>query len=273
MRDYKKEFIDHIKEVYSHSESESMWRIFDEDDPMFPSFKDGSISRLEWEYYFEKVLNRLLCFEPIQYIVEKAYFYDRFFVVNRHVLIPRPETEELIHLIIQTHKKPNLDVLDIGTGTGCIPILLQDQLNQSTCTGWDVSLDALDVAERNAKESNLNILFEKVDILTHLKDARNWDIIVSNPPYIPPSELDVMSESTKRYEPDLALYVPEEDPLLFYRVITDFAYAHLKSGGHLYFECNEFNAQEVKEMIKSKFNEVKIIKDFQSKDRMISAVK
>lgn len=274
MKDYKKQFLEQLGSFYSFRELESMWRIFQDDSQIFDTFKSNSLLKADWESYFKDVIVRLINFEPIQYILGKAYFYDRILNVNNHVLIPRPETEELVHLIIQSHQQPNLEVLDIGTGTGCIPIILSHHMNQSKCTAWDVSEDALEIAKRNAEESKVDITFEKKNILTYKNDERIWDVIVSNPPYIPKSEISVMDQSTIEYEPNLALYVEDNDPLLFYRIITRFAYQHLKDEGYLYFECNEFNAIEVGKLInESNFKRVIIKKDLQGKDRMIKAIK
>jgi release factor glutamine methyltransferase len=236
----------------------------------------------ELNYIFGKICNHY----PIQYIFNKAHFYGLEFYVNEQVLIPRPETEELVHLILSENKQDKLNVLDIGTGSGCIPIALQKNRPKWNLFAIDISANALEVANINAAKNDAAIKFFQHDILssksffadTNLYTALEGitslqlDIIVSNPPYIPEQEKNVMSISTIEYEPEIALFVPDELPLLFYDKIADFAQQHLHPQGKLYFELNEFNADKVAEMLAQKqFHNIIIHQDLSGKDRMLSA--
>lgn len=220
-----------------------------------------------------KIIERLLRDEPIQYIVEKAYFYDRYFYVDNNVLIPRPETEELIHCIIQENTSFSGNILDIGTGSGCIAVLLADKFSDSKVTAWDISQKAIEIAKKNAESHQVLVEFSLQDILQK-PNQQNWDIIVSNPPYIDFKEEWKMSPSTIQYEPHLALFVGDKDSLVFYKKIADYAFANLNEDGKLYFECNEFTADGVEKYVKSiGFRNVKLIEDLQGKNRICSAKK
>lgn len=225
--------------------------------------------------FFETAVTQLLNNEPLQYIISKAWFRGFELFVNENVLIPRPETEELISLIINENKKVNPTILDIGTGSGCIPIALKKEISHSDISAVDVSKEAIKVAKKNAKNLKTNIQFKVVDIL----DQKQWnqfpqfDIIVSNPPYIPNKEKSLIESNVLDYEPHLALFVENDKPIIFYDKISDFALIHLKNEGKLYFECNEFNAKEVQQLLlDKKYKEVEIIKDLQGKERMIKAL-
>lgn len=206
---------------------------------------------------------------PIQYIVGKAYFYDRYFKVNEDVLIPRPETEELVHEILSSFRdEQDIRVLDIGTGSGCIPITLSAHRSTWDITAWDIDENALSIARQNAKLNRVDVRFKQVDILNAIPIG-SWDVIVSNPPYIPPSEKNVMSISTIEFEPHIALFVEETDPLIFYKRIIHFAKNTLTENGSLYFECNEFNAKDVKNLgLDAGFSAGHLIQDLQGKDRI-----
>lgn len=218
------------------------------------------------------VLERLAGHEPWQYIIGKEWFYDLEFKVTPDTLIPRPETEELIYHILQEHSGDKTELLDIGTGTGCIPIALKESKPEWNVSACDISLPALEVAKYNARENNTRIVFFQEDILNPTESDRKWDIIVSNPPYIPVKEKTLMSDNVLKYEPHLALFVPDEDPLLFYRKIGEYASRHLNSGGKLYFELNEFYAEATKELISSMgFKDVDVLNDLTGKPRILSA--
>jgi release factor glutamine methyltransferase len=208
--------------------------------------------------------------KPLEQISEVTYFLDLKMKVNAHVLIPRPETEELVLWIRQSFQKDaQLKILDVGTGSGCIALGLSQYFTNAWVTAWDVSSEALQIARFNAQQYQLDIQFQEVDILK-VKDDKRYDLIVSNPPYVRPSE----AHQSVIHEPELALYTPEDDPLLFYRAISLFAEAQLKKGGHLYFELSEFTAQEVSAFVKHlSFQNIEIRKDLSGKQRILRAEK
>lgn len=221
-------------------------------------------------------INRLKAREPVQYVTGIADFYGLQLRVTPDVLIPRPETEELVEWILEENPRDeSISVLDIGTGSGCIPLALKARRPRWTCTGVDVSPEALEVARDNAEELKLDVTFELYDVLAAPDGNRqpiadNRQLIVSNPPYIPPSEKDKMDASTLTHEPGLALFVPEDDPLIFYRLIAKEAGDLLTGGGKLYFETNEFNNDEVVSLLQSTgYAEVEARQDLSGKWRMV----
>lgn len=229
--------------------------------------------------------NRLRKHEPIQYVLGKAHFYGRNFLVSPDVLIPRGETEELMVSIRDRIMKEGKDltyiwkILDIGTGTGCIPISLKLELadlnRRSHISGLDVSLEALEVARDNANLYKVDIQFDQQDILKANKHAFDMlDIIVSNPPYIPQSESAEMHANVTEYEPELALFVPDNDPLVFYRKITLLAVNWLKPSGMLFFEIHEDMGNEMLKLFKKEYWESPTLqKDIHGKDRILMAKK
>ncbi|MET0634752.1 MAG: peptide chain release factor N(5)-glutamine methyltransferase [Chitinophagaceae bacterium] len=224
----------------------------------------------------ESWLGRLENNEPVQYILEEAWFLDMKFYVDRSVLIPRPETEELVDWIIREHpfKASGQQLLDIGTGTGCIPIALKKKLRGLQAEGLDLSADAIKVAERNARELQQDVSFRQVDFL----DRSSWtslpvcDLICSNPPYIPVTDQQGMSPNVRDYEPASALFVPDDDPLLFYRAIAEFGITNLREDGRIYVEIYEGLGKKTLELFTSKGYNAELKKDMQGKDRMIRAV-
>lgn len=224
----------------------------------------------------KEIVDRLRNYEPIQYILGETEFYGLKFKVTPDVLIPRPETEELIDWIIQENKEESLRVLDIGTGSGCIPVALSNNIQGAKVAGWDISERALKIAKENAGTNNADVNFLKVDILNwrNLIINTTYDIIVSNPPYVRILEKDRMSPNVLKNEPHLALFVPDEDPLVFYREITSFASKYLNKGGKLYFEINEaFGPNTVKLLQDAGFKDIYLRKDIPGKDRMIRAIR
>ncbi len=221
------------------------------------------------------IQTRLLAQEPVQYIVGMTYFYDLKFKVNPAVLIPRPETEELVAWILEDQpKNQDLRVLDIGTGSGCIPITIKSKAPNFQLAALDVSFSALSVAKENANLNQVEVNFQKVDILKkeNWESLPSYEIIVSNPPYIPFKEKEIMEANVLDHEPEIALFVTDEDPLIFYRTIIEFAKAHLVRGGWLYFETNEYNATEVEALFfKAGFFDIEKRQDLQGKDRMVKA--
>ncbi len=224
---------------------------------------------------FQTIVEELLTEKPLQQILGYADFFDNRFKVNEHTLIPRPETEELVAMIIADYKgKEGLKVLDIGTGSGCIAISLALNLPDSKVTAVDISTGALAIAKENAKNLNALVEFKELDILAEADRAQlgDFDIIVSNPPYVRESEKAMMRKNVLEYEPHTALFVKDEDPLLFYEAISTFAKQHLNEGGGLYFETNQHLEKELSELIdKKEFKEYTLSKDLSDNFRMLKA--
>lgn len=221
------------------------------------------------------IIDRLLQHEPVQYVLGYEYFRGKRFKVSPSVLIPRPETAELIAWILERWNNKKASVLDIGTGSGCIAISLASELSaDSTVHAWDVSADALRVARENNASLGTDVRFSQVDILSpHIPEEQSWDIIVSNPPYITSAERADMEARVLTQEPHLALFVSSPDALLFYRRIAEIGTYQLKKGGMLYFEINRLFGQEIKEMlIKWGYRQVEIRKDAFGADRMVCGV-
>jgi release factor glutamine methyltransferase len=233
-------------------------------------------------------LQQLMNHKPVQYILQEAWFAGMKFFVDENVLIPRPETEELVEWVVQQvagykmqdagfessiHHSP-LTILDIGTGSGCIAIALKKKL-YAEVYAIDVSEAVLKIASFNAKNNNADINFLQADILQQPLNIQlqPFDIIVSNPPYIAQKESAEMQANVVRYEPHIALFVPDENPLLFYDAISYFALHHLKQNGELFFEINENSANEIVKLLQQKnFSSIEIKKDLQQKNRMVKAV-
>ncbi len=224
---------------------------------------------------------------PVQYVLKEAFFYDLFFNVTPAVLIPRPETEELVDLILKelkTTKQRALKIIDIGTGSGCIPITLKKHIPQAEVVGIDISEKALEVARTNAVKQNVEVTFKSIDILS--KDASShishlishhvpFSIIISNPPYIALSESKQMEARVLKHEPHLALFVEDTDPIIFYKQIIDLCRDHLEPAGYLFFELNPLFALEVKNYANTVnlFNFTELIVDMSGKNRFLKAQK
>lgn len=221
-----------------------------------------------------KIFGRLMEGEPVQYVLGRAEFSGRWFNVRPGVLIPRPETEELCAWITADSKASGSPkVLDIGTGSGCIAITLQLDMPESKVTAWDISADALDVARENAQRFGANVNFVKQDAL-NAKPEGEWDVIVSNPPYICEKEKKDMAVNVLEHEPHTALFVPDADPLLFYRAITRLAVQTLSKGGRLYFEINPIYADDTCRMMRAEgMTAVELRSDMYGKQRMAKGVK
>ena len=239
--------------------------------------KDTQLSTDDQKLLAE-ITQRLLTGEPIQYVLGEAEFGGRTFHVEPGVLIPRPETYELCQWIMEERRGKkeegrNTSILDIGTGSGCIACTLAAELADAEVTAWDISDDALRIATENAKRTNVHVSFEKVDVLnTSLlnreRPATGLDIIVSNPPYICNKERATMERNVLEHEPELALFVPDNDPLLFYRTIARFAAKTLNPGGALYFEINPLYVSEMQQMLsKEGFSHTEIRNDQFGKQR------
>ena len=222
----------------------------------------------------EKIMQRLEKGEPVQYIIGVADFAGRQFQVAPGVLIPRPETAELCEWIISSEKgDKKCHLLDIGTGSGCIAITLAAALPQAQVAAWDISADALRIAQGNAKALGVQVTFEQHDILnTSLHDA--YDVIVSNPPYIKPSERDGMAKNVLDYEPQIALFAPDDNPIIFYQKIADFAWQNLNNEGLLFFELNPLTAEAVGEYLRQVgFSDIEFRQDTFGKLRFLKAKK
>ena len=239
--------------------------------------KDTQLSTDDQKLLAE-ITQRLLTGEPIQYVLGEAEFGGRTFHVEPGVLIPRPETYELCQWIMEERRGKkeegrNTSILDIGTGSGCIACTLAAELTDAEVTAWDISDDALRIATENAKRTNVHVSFEKVDVLnTSLlnreRPATGLDIIVSNPPYICNKERATMERNVLEHEPELALFVPDDDPLLFYRTIARFAAKTLNPGGALYFEINPLYVSEMQQMLSEEgFSHTEIRNDQFGKQR------
>jgi release factor glutamine methyltransferase len=229
------------------------------------------------EVRLAKIIDRINSHEPIQYILGEAEFYGRTFKVNPAVLIPRPETEELIDVVKKyaTGQKHNLRILDIGTGSGCIPITLALEIKKNTeVTSTDISEKALDTAKQNALALNAAVNFIHHDILKEDLPLDRIDIVVSNPPYVTESEQTAMDRNVLEHEPHLALFVPDNDPLVFYKAITKKAGKILTTDGLIAMEINERFGREVVDLLSAlHFKDVQVFKDINGKDRIITAIK
>ena len=224
----------------------------------------------------EKIVCRLEAGEPVQYVLGETEFCGRYFHVERGVLIPRPETEELCRWILSSRnglpEKP--EILDVGTGSGCIAITLAAELPESCVTAWDISSEALNVARENAKRAHVHMSFEQQDVLGKdlLSDTRQWHLIVSNPPYICQKEAALMANHVLNYEPHTALFVPDNDALLFYRAIARYALTALLPGGWLYFEINPLYATDLTALLAGmEFDNIELRDDQFGKKRFVRA--
>ena len=225
---------------------------------------------------FINIIKRLQNEEPIQYILKKTSFYGLPFIVDKNTLIPRPETEELVAWIIEEaskgklHKKDKISILDIGTGTGCIPISLAKNLIKSSVSAIDISQKALLIAKKNALLNNTKIDFFEMDILNTESLPQKFDIIVSNPPYVRESEKTGIKKNVLQNEPHLALFVDNNNPLLFYKKIADLATKYLRQNGLLFFEINQYLEKETVKMLEMKgFKNIELRKDLFGNYRMI----
>jgi len=283
LKELKTYFISSIKNLYPIEEVLSFFNLLAEKQLGLSRIKialqpEKEISEAE-KLNFDNAIYRLGNFEPIQYILGDTEFFGLPFRVDNNVLIPRPETEELVDWIVDETQNNEATILDIGTGSGCISISLAKHLPKTKVYGLDVSTDALQVAKQNAELNKVDVTFVKADVL----DENSWelifeyvkfDTIVSNPPYIRILEKKLMKSNVILHEPDIALFVEDEDPLLFYRKIAKLSKIYLKPEGTLYFEINEYLSKEMKEMLEFEgFKDVEIRKDIFKKDRMIKCMK
>ncbi len=273
-RHFQNDFIQNLNPLVGEGEARAICRYIFDDYFGVKNFDEAvhefSIADLT------TIKERLLAGEPPQYIVGFAWFYSLKFKVNPTVLIPRPETEELVEWVLSDNKGKNSRVLDIGTGSGCIPITLKVKNPALSVSAIDISESALITASRNAFRHGAEIDFSRLDILNEGEWSKtgSFDVIVSNPPYIPNREKNLMTPSVFSHEPSLALFVDDAEPLIFYEKITDFSIEKFSENepkkGALYFECNEFNANDVYNLLITKgFEQVELRKDMSGKNRMV----
>lgn len=267
-----------LESIYGNDEAEALFSLAAEhvlglSPAKLRMVNDASLTFIHLQKLLS-ILNDLKIGKPIQHILGVAHFYGGVFEVNSNVLIPRPETEELVDWIIQDHKGSKIHhakVLDIGTGSGCIPISLKKYLPDFEVFSIDVSAEALEVANRNAQAIDVEVKFIEADILKYQTDLK-FDVIVSNPPYIKELEKFEMHENVLMHEPHLALFVSNDNPLVFYEAIAHLAIENLNPNGSLYLEINEYLSKETVDMLNTKgFKNITLRKDMQGKDRMIKA--
>ncbi len=277
LKELKHNFTETLSEVYPSEEIQSFFSILSE--------KYLNLARVQITLEadkeidstilkkFETALARLKKQEPIQYIVGDTEFYSLTFNVNKNTLIPRPETEELVDWIIEdsvSEKRSNYSILDIGTGSGCIAISLAKNLTSATVSALDYSFEALKTAEENAKLNNVTVQFFQKDILKVGTLPQQYDVIVSNPPYVRELEKLEMQSNVLDHEPASALFVSNSDPLLFYRTIARLSLRYLKPNGKLYFEINEYLSKELIDSLKQEgYPNIELRKDFRGKDRIL----
>ena len=263
---------------YTQSEASALTRIIATEMLGIPQMtfflKDDVTLKAEQEAMLFNTIERLKKHEPIQYIQGYSDFCGLRFKVTPATLIPRPETSELVEWIAADHSGKAESILDIGTGSGCIAISLAHKLPESKVTAWDISNNALAVATENSRNNGTEVNFEQVDILSYNHTESLFDIIVSNPPYIKENEKSIMHSNVLNWEPHTALFVPDSDPLLFYRTIAKKGLTLLKPGGTLYFEINRAHGAETMNMLADYgYTNIELRKDFAENDRMIKATR
>lgn len=281
-----------IRSVYDEPEAVNISRLIIEHLTGYTN--QNQLLKKDEEFGLEKMdrlremISRLKKNEPIQYILNKSWFYGLELYVDKNVLIPRPETEELVDWIVSDLKISGKDIfirksfdsdqtdimkiLDVGTGSGCIALALKSKITKAEIWGCDKSEGALTVARRNASHLDLRVDFQGLDFLDHLqqKQLPSVDILVSNPPYIPKQDAEKLHANVVEFEPALALFVPDEDPLVFYRAIADFGKHRLHKNGMIYMEIHEDLSREVCQLFEqNEYKEIELRKDMQGKERMV----
>jgi release factor glutamine methyltransferase len=239
------------------------------------SLKEKELSESQ-QQGLENAIQRLIQGEPLQHITGVQWFLGYPFKVNKHVLIPRPETEELVDWIIKDWSaRDNISILDIGTGSGCIPLSLSLKIPSAIVTTCDISPEAIEVARENAESLKTNVSLLHIDFLDRKEwgQLKSYDVIVSNPPYIPFSEKETLDKNVRDFEPGTALFVPTDDPLLFYKAIADFGKNHLKKSGAVYCELHRDYAHRVFDLFcQEGYNETELRNDMAGNPRMVKAV-
>ena len=272
LQDFKLKMISELSSIYEMDELNSIFNLLAEDFLKIPRSKILLSDEIDLnepnQILFLSALERLKTHEPIQYVLGKTTFMDLEFKVNSSVLIPRPETEELVRLML----KEDLDgkeILDIGTGSGCIAISLAKNLPNAKVSALDISKDALEIAKENAKSNNVDIEFINADIFEY-KSEKKYDIIVSNPPYVTKSEKGLMKQNVLSYEPELALFVDDVSPLKYYESILNFSLNNLHSQGQIFFETNENYKYELNKLAQNyEYNIIEFKLDSHKKNRFL----
>ena len=276
LREFRNDFRESLSSIYDSQEVDSFfylilnnfYQMSRVDLALKPEYEIDEIEIQKWK----NISAELQLQKPIQYILGETEFFGLTFKVTSDVLIPRPETEELVEWILKnnSNNSEKLRILDIGTGSGCIPISLSKNLKNSEVEAIDISKEALKVAAINAKDNSVEVRFIEMDILKTEDLAETYDIIVSNPPYVRELEKQEMQKNVLEFEPHLALFVEDEDPLLFYLKITQLASKSLSEGGQLYFEINQYLGQRMFDLLTNyKFRDIELRKDIYGNDRMI----
>ena len=275
----KQQFNNELQELYPQTEVDSFFFLLVEeylqktrlDLALDRNFEISEQAQIK----FHTAIPELKQFVPIQYIIGHTEFFGLPFKVDKNVLIPRPETEELVEWILSdiSSEVKTLKFLDIGTGSGCIPISLVNKLPFAEVTAYDISEAALKVAEHNAEKNSVAVKFEKIDILKLPSIEENFDVIVSNPPYVRELEKAEMQKNVLDHEPEQALYVSNEDALIFYRKITELAAENLQKDGLLYFEINQYLASETLELVENYGFKGELKKDIFDNYRMLKGIK
>lgn len=279
------DFLNQLKSIYDDREADNIADWVFENVTQLKRWERRNNSKnitTEQKLKLNKYLQELLLHKPVQYVLNEAWFYKLKFFVDEHVLIPRPETEELVSWLVNdiqnTEDSMSLEeikILDIGTGSGCIAVTLKKALPNAGITSIDISEQALNVAKKNASELHAKINVIQIDFLDEhqWQGLGNYNIIVSNPPYIPESEKELLSKNVTAFEPGTALFVDDNDPIIFYKKIAKFCQSHLKKAGKIYVEVHEERAKEVQQGFKENGFKTEIKNDMYGKERMIKITK
>jgi len=277
IQEFKKQFFLELSDLYPETEIQSFFNFLIEFKLNLTRVElalQPTIELNEGDFiFFQKAFHSLKNHIPIQYIIGEAEFYGLTFNVNNNVLIPRPETEELVDWILKDRKNiQDIKILDIGTGSGCIAISLAKNLPNAEVFAIDISSEAIKTAELNAQLNKVTVHFMEADILSLNELPQKFDIIVSNPPYVREQEKEQMQQNVLDNEPHIALFVKDENPLLFYNKISDLAKSHLTLNGSLYFEINQYLGLKTVDLLKSKgFKNIELRKDLYEVDRIVKA--
>lgn len=280
IKEYRTQFIQELTPIYDAGEAESFFYLIVEekhqlkriDLALHPDLVFSEAEIVVWNSILEQLKQEI----PVQYLLGKTSFYGLDFEVNENVLIPRPETEELVEWILESQKpkgeSQNIRILDIGTGSGCIAISLAKNLPNATVFAIDVSQKALATAKRNAENNSVNVTFINQNILETEDLGQQFDIIVSNPPYVRNLEKEEIKKNVLDNEPHLALFVEDNDALIFYKKIAELAQKNLSENGQLYFEINQYLGKEMIDLLeKMNFTAIELRKDIYGNDRMVRA--
>lgn len=267
-----------LQELFSPNEINSLTRLILEKEFSIPladilTCKFNNLSDAEMQRLSE-IVGKLKNSEPIQYILGETDFFGLTFYLDDSVLIPRPETEELVQWVVDSVKNESLKILDIGTGSGCIAVTLAKKLPFAEVHAWDISRDALEVARKNADKNGVHLFLAEKDILQESVSDEKFDIVVSNPPYVTEFEKGEMQENVLNFEPHLAMFVPDQNALVFYEKIADFALKNLNKGGKLFFEINREKGDQIEMLLQQRgFRNIERQKDISGNERMIKAEK